>query len=86
MLGPVVEVVLHVDGSRGALVLSHREVLREGRGADNRRLVVLRVRADLVRRPVAVDAAELSDAGAGARVVLYVVSDRLVQSWKLTPP
>lgn len=70
VLGPVVEVGLHVDGSGGSLVLSHREELREGCRAHDGRLVVLRVGADLVARPVAAQRAQLSDAGPSARVEL----------------
>lgn len=78
VLGPGAEVVLHVDGTRGALVLADREELGEGLGARDGGLVDLGVGADLVGRAVAGQGADLGAGGAG---VVAVVLDNVVLWW-----
>lgn len=73
VLGPGVEVVGHVDATRGALVLADGEELAEGLGAGDGGLVDLGVGADLVGRAVAGQGADLGAGGAG--VVAVVLND-----------
>lgn len=63
------------DRSGGTLIRAHREELAEGRGADDRGLVLLRVRADTVGGAVAVDAADGLGAADAAGVVAVVLDD-----------
>lgn len=81
-LGPGVEVALGGNGTAaGALVLAVADVLGEGGGADNGRLVHLGVLPDVVVRAVAVDGADLlalSRASAVAGVLLDIVLDERV--------
>lgn len=81
-LGPRVEVVLGSNSSTaGSGSPAVRDVLGESGGADNGRLVDLRVLPDVVRRPVALDRAHLGSLGralAVGSVLLDVVLDQRV--------
>lgn len=73
VLGPGVEVVGHVNGTRATLVLANGEELAKGLGAGDGGLVDLGVGTDLVGRAVAGQGADLS--AGGARVVAVVLND-----------
>ena len=72
------------DRARSALVLANGEVLREGAGARDRRLVVTRVGANLVSASIRLESAKaLSSA---ARVVITVVLDDIVLGLRRVDP
>lgn len=73
VLGPSVEVIGHVDSTRGALALTDREELTKGLCSSDGGLVDLGVGADLVGRAVAGQGTDLG--ASGARVVAVVLND-----------